>query len=329
MALSLNPDHSLFSLVDKAWWWDEDNNNLVSMVGGVADLGNITTNPVFMTAADMAGANTVAMQYTPNRLYNFNTIFDNTAGADRWEAWIYSGGQVSFRGPTSTHSDSANIQAGDVNTLAFSWNPSGGANSWAYKVGLNTAFAATITQSGTVIPASGLGLAGIHGNNTQGEGTYHKLVTFHDDLTNAQLATLDAEWDDLFMPATGVGALQSQVATLAGRATNLNTAGILESQPSTLNGTAERVVTATGALRSTVATIAGVAAAVRVGAGVMQSQVATLAGTAEITRKATGQLSSQNATMAGQSGKPIRDFITGGGLMLVAHDSQYYLGELV
>ena len=329
MALSLNPDHSLFSLVDKAWWWDEDNNNLVSMVGGVADLGNITTNPVFMTAADMAGANTVAMQYTPNRLYNFNTIFDNTAGADRWEAWIYSGGQVSFRGPTSTHSDSANIQAGDVNTLAFSWNPSGGANSWAYKVGLNTAFAATITQSGTAIPTGGIALAGIHGSNTQGEGTYHKLVTFHDDLTNAQLATLDAEWDDLFMPATGVGALQSQVATLTGSATNHNITINLTSQRSTLSGTAHRGSNSLGLLASQRATLTGTAEIVRTATGQLNSASATLTGTAEITRGAIGSLTSQPATLSGTSGRPVRDFITGGGILLLAHDSQYYLGEII
>ena len=94
----LNNDHELAGNTQIATTYrDNTDGDLVSAIGGTAILNTDTTQPLAIPEALIGTEGTIFIEYTPSRIYDHNTIFDNNDNSDTWEAWVYGSGAATFR----------------------------------------------------------------------------------------------------------------------------------------------------------------------------------------------------------------------------------------
>jgi len=140
----------------------------------------------------------IALWYTPDSFYNWNTIFDNSAHNDYWEMWIYDNSMVRFRvGPPAVEGQASSGQ------LDFSLNSLNSSNHWYHIVVTWDRAAALATmyvngvlrQSRTIelwqVPGSIVYIGG--GRNTKGKGQVDDVRIYDVALTEEQVRAVHAE----------------------------------------------------------------------------------------------------------------------------------------
>jgi hypothetical protein len=98
---------------------------------------DLRNNPVSnATAGDwlavdypLSDEGTIALRFTADKFYNFQALWDNSAGGNDWEMWIYGDGRVASRANSSTQIVAYNINLEDDPTAsqhyAFTWERRG------------------------------------------------------------------------------------------------------------------------------------------------------------------------------------------------------------
>ncbi len=160
------------------------------------------TNGDYTTGGDgvsvrytMTDAGTVSLWYKPRRLYNYNTIYDNSTNADDWECWIYSDGRLRARVESDTYvtADLVSLSStGDPRDqwyhVAFMWNRTG---TGTVDTELYVNGVLQDTNSGTwVRPGDTFFLGGGHTGNDFGDGTWDDVRIYDHVLSDAEVRSL-------------------------------------------------------------------------------------------------------------------------------------------
>ena len=143
----------------------------------------------------LTDSGTVALWYKPRRIYNYNTIYDNSTHQDDWECWIYQDGHLRTRveSDTAVTADLASLSSGgDLRDqwfhVAVMWNRTGigTVDTQLYVNGV-----LQDTNSGTwVRPGNTFFLGGGHNGNDFGDGTWDDLRIYDHVLSDAEVRSL-------------------------------------------------------------------------------------------------------------------------------------------
>lgn len=143
----------------------------------------------------LADSGTVALWYKPMRIYNYNTVFDNSANPDDWECWIYQDARLRARveSDTAVTADLASLSSsGDPRDewfhVAFAWNRTGAGtvDTQLYVNGVLQGAA-----SGTwVAPGNTFFLAGGSPGNDFGDGIWDDVRIYDHVLSDAEVRSL-------------------------------------------------------------------------------------------------------------------------------------------
>ncbi len=143
----------------------------------------------------MTDSGTVALWYKPRRIYNYNTIYDNSANENDWECWIYSDGRLRARVESDTFvtADLGSLASdGDPREewfhVAFMWDRTGVGT---VDTGLYVNGVLQGTNSGTWVRAGNtVFLGGGHHGNDFGDGTWDEVRIYDHVLSEAQVRSL-------------------------------------------------------------------------------------------------------------------------------------------
>lgn len=143
----------------------------------------------------MTNSGTVALWYQPRRIYNYNTIYDNSVNPDDWECWIYSDGRLRARIESDNHvtADLSSLSAGgdprdEWFHVAFAWERTSNTtvSTELYINGLQQS-----TNSGTwVTPGNRFFLGGGNAGNDYGDGTLDDVRIYDHVLSESELRSL-------------------------------------------------------------------------------------------------------------------------------------------
>jgi len=143
----------------------------------------------------MTDSGTVALWFMPRRIYNYNTIYDNSVQQDDWECWIYQDGRLRAR-VESDNAVTANLNSlssgGDPRDewfhVAFMWNRTGD-NTVDTTLCVNGAL--QDDNSGTwVKPGNTFYLAGGNPGNDFGDGTWDDVRIYDHVLSEVEIRSL-------------------------------------------------------------------------------------------------------------------------------------------
>jgi glycerophosphoryl diester phosphodiesterase len=143
----------------------------------------------------MTDSGTVALWYKPRRIYNYNTIYDNSANENDWECWIYSDGRLRARVESDTFvtADLVSLSSdGDPRDewfhVAFMWDRTS-ASTVDTELYVNGVL--QDTNSGTwVRPGNTVFLGGGNNGNDFGDGTWDDVRIYDHVLSDAQVRSL-------------------------------------------------------------------------------------------------------------------------------------------
>ena len=165
---------------------------------------------------------TIALWFKPDYFYNYNSVFDNSVGADQWEMWIYSDGRL--RGRINNTGSTGDIT---YDSLISKQN---GSNQWyhiAYvwdnvvtkmaRLYVNGVEQGTNAITTWVTPGTTFYIGGGNAGNTKGKGVVDDVRVYSNALTAAQVQSLHAEIAAQ-APAVRI--------TLDGAVTNAGTGGV-------------------------------------------------------------------------------------------------------
>ncbi|MCF7976019.1 MAG: discoidin domain-containing protein [Phycisphaerae bacterium] len=148
-----------------------------------------TDNDVVAIDIDYYDRGSVALWFKPTRLYNYNSILDNSVEANDWEMWVYGSGEFAGR-----------IQSGSVRGfwmeaerwyhIAMTWSRNvdrpGVIDQWLY---INGELIAT-NESEWVAPGSTVYLGGGHSGNDDCNGAFDDFRIYDRPLTIEEVAQL-------------------------------------------------------------------------------------------------------------------------------------------
>ena len=148
-----------------------------------------TDNDVVAIDIDYYDRGTVSLWFKPTRLYNYNSILDNSVQANDWEMWVYGSGEFAGR-----------IQSGAVRGvwmeaqswyhIAMTWSRNvdkpGVIDQWLY---INGELVAT-NESEWVAPGSTVYLGGGHSGNDDCNGAIDDFWIYDRPLTIEEVAQL-------------------------------------------------------------------------------------------------------------------------------------------
>jgi len=143
----------------------------------------------------MTDVGTVALWYKPRRIYNYNTIYDNSVNQDDWECWIYSDGRLRARVESDTYvtADLGSLASdGDPRDewfhVAFLWDRTGVGT---VDTGLYVNGILQATNSGTwVRPGPTFFFSGGNNGNDFGDGTWDDVRIYDHVLSEAEVRSL-------------------------------------------------------------------------------------------------------------------------------------------
>jgi len=173
---------------------------------------------------------TIALWYRPDAFYNFNTVFDDAAGADDWEMWINADKMLTFRVAGTNNSGRVAYDLKGLNDfspwchVAVTWSRALGGTS----LYLNGVLRGTGTITNWVASGAGFCLGGGNAGNVKGKG-----------------AVDDVRIYDEALPASAVHALSTPMPVIHwafdGAATNSGSGGaaydaVLSGSPAYTNG---------------------------------------------------------------------------------------------
>ena len=142
---------------------------------------------------------TVAFWYKPTRIYNYNSMLDNSVHADQWEMWIAANTNVHFRlsnadGGTRMGTDWLGQRNSEPNAwhhFAVTWNrhaPNNGLNIYVNGVKLLSAPVGTWAAPGDTVF-----FGGGHSGNAPADGVMDDVRVYATALTAGQMKTVYAE----------------------------------------------------------------------------------------------------------------------------------------
>ena len=149
-------------------------------------------------AYPLTSQGTIALWYKPELFYNYNSVFDNSVGADQWEMWIYSDGRLRARinntGSTGdiTYDNLVSKQNGSNHWyhIAYVWDNTSNKVARLYVNGVEQGAAAIANW---VAPGASFYIGGGNSGNTKGKGVVDDVRVYNAALTAAQIQALHAE----------------------------------------------------------------------------------------------------------------------------------------
>lgn len=123
---------------------------------------------------------TISAFFKMDTLRDYNTIFDNSLGANDWECWVYATGQITFR----TNADSTDIRLDKTGLLANVWyNVTITWTTTGAVMYINGEFAAEDTSATGRLQPSILGIGGANAGNTKMQGQIPNFMVYNRALT--------------------------------------------------------------------------------------------------------------------------------------------------
>jgi len=194
----MNTSHELFSSTQVAVTYRVGTGgDLISAMGGTAILNTDTTQPLAIAEGLIADSGSIVIEYTPSRLYDHNTVFDNTATNDSWESWIYGSGTLAFRIGGTNATFTTGLIANTTYLICYRWSTVGGVVT--YQVGVDGAWGVAVTSAWPNAPTGGLFLGGANENNVVGEGQWGRVYKFNKSISDAEFLALAADPQDLLV----------------------------------------------------------------------------------------------------------------------------------
>ena len=143
----------------------------------------------------MTDSGSVSLWFKPRRLYNYNSIFDNSINQDDWEMWIYGDSRVRFR------IQDGNIVTANLNSLSSDGNA---VEKWFHiavtwtKTGSTTASTAMYvngvlideSSDSWVAPGNKFYLAGGNTGNDFGDGIWDDVRIYDHVLSDVEIRSL-------------------------------------------------------------------------------------------------------------------------------------------
>jgi len=174
------------------------NQYVASKLGAALELRNgdyTTSGDGVSIGYALTDSGTVALWYKPRRIYNYNTIYDNSANPDDWECWIYQDARLRARveGDAPVTADLAALSAGgdpreEWFHVAFLWNRTGVST---VDVMLYVNGVLQDTNSGAwVPPGHTFFLGGGNPGNAFGDGTWDDVRIYDHALSDAEVRSL-------------------------------------------------------------------------------------------------------------------------------------------
>jgi hypothetical protein len=162
------------------------------------DVASTATNGDYL-AVDytLTNAGTIELRFTPDKFYDFQTLWSNSVHGNAWESWVYGDGRVSARANNATAGTALDFSlpiVGGLNQehhIAYTWERNGSTmNSRLYVDGvLREVTTETWLDPGTsVFIGGGLGVTG--GANDLGSGVYDEFKIYNVALTEAEILYL-------------------------------------------------------------------------------------------------------------------------------------------
>jgi glycerophosphoryl diester phosphodiesterase len=135
---------------------------------------------------------TIACWYRADAFYNFNTVFDDAAGADDWEMWINADKMLTFRVAGTNNSGRVAYELNGLNDfspwhhVAVTWSRASGKTS----LYLNGVLRSTGTITNWVAPGSEFCLGGGTPGNIKGKGAVDDVRIYDEVLPASEIQTL-------------------------------------------------------------------------------------------------------------------------------------------
>lgn len=132
--------------------------------------------------------------YARGPWYNHQTIFDNLAGANHWESWIYNDGRITFRASELPGAGLITYNLNNLNEsnswyhIAYTWNLAEGQT--RLFVNGEQRGTAAFPEWSWVAPNSTLFLAGGHTSNSKGNGIWDEVRVYDRELTKQEIEVL-------------------------------------------------------------------------------------------------------------------------------------------
>lgn len=132
--------------------------------------------------------------YARGPWYNHQTIFDNLAGANHWESWIYNDGRITFRASELPGAGLITYSLNNLNEsnswyhIAYTWNLAEGQT--RLFVNGEQRGTAAFPEWSWVAPNSTLFLAGGHTSNSKGNGIWDEVRVYDRELTKQEIEVL-------------------------------------------------------------------------------------------------------------------------------------------
>ncbi len=164
----------------------------------------------------LTDSGTTALWYKPRRIYNYNSIFDNSANPDDWECWIYEDARLRARveGDAYVTADLVSLSSGgdpqgEWFHVAVTWSRTS-ASTVVTELYVNGAL--QDTSSGTwVNPGSTFFLAGGNPGNDFGDGTWDDVRIYDHVLSDAEVRALAMR--GLIVEPSAIQLTESQTAS--------------------------------------------------------------------------------------------------------------------
>lgn len=166
---------------------DYSGNNYHGIINGDAAINNgllldgVDDNIALPITLPDSGS--IVMTFNPASFYNYNTLWDNSVGADDWECWIYSTGVLTARLNNGTVSKDLNLLGGANNDyhVVFTWEKDSG----SLKLFINGILESAAAETSFVAPGSTVYIGG--GLNVKGQGNVDYVKIFNHPLTAEEI----------------------------------------------------------------------------------------------------------------------------------------------
>jgi hypothetical protein len=162
---------------------------------GNPDTPSTTTNGDYLSVDyELTDSGTIELRFTPDKFYDFQTLWSNSVHGNAWESWVTAAGNVATRANNATAGNALDFHLpitgglGATHHIAFTWTRDGSTmESRLYVNGvLRERTTETWREAGTtVFLGGGLGVTG--GANDLGSGVYDEFRIYDVALSESEV----------------------------------------------------------------------------------------------------------------------------------------------
>lgn len=159
------------------------------------DTASTATNGDYLSVDyKLTDSGTIELLFTPDKFYDFQTLWSNSVHGNAWESWVYGDGRVSTRANNATAGTALDFLLpivgglGESHHIAFTWERNGTLlNSKLYVNGVlrEQTTETWLDPGATMFIGGGLGVTG--GANDLGSGVYDEFRVYDVALTEAEV----------------------------------------------------------------------------------------------------------------------------------------------